>query len=319
MRASRTGRGRRHASLLLGSVGLVAVTACGSGHVALPDLSPAAVGDTAGLAGRGEYIVRNAAVCGGCHAADARNPDGPLSGGHEFRDWRLGRIRAANLTPDSATGLGGWSDAEVVRALRTGVDNEGHVLAPIMPYSWFHGMSARDALAVARYLRTLPPVHNVVKDRHNLMYVLGRPFIRPATKAAPQAPPPGVTVAYGGYLANHVALCAECHTPRGGLRSTPRLNRLFAGTTHPPKDFPANPANLTPDTATGIGRWTEEQFLRTLRTGVNPRGDTLNPVMPWRELRRLSDDDLRAIYRYLRSIPPIRNEVPRRKPAPRAP
>jgi hypothetical protein len=90
------------------------------------------------------------------------------------------------------------------------------------------------------------------------------------------------------------------------------MDRLFAGNAHPPKDFPANPANLTPDSATGIGRWSEDDFIRTIRTGVNPRGDSLKPIMPWRETARMTDDDLRAIFRYLRTVPPIRNDVPRR-------
>lgn len=83
--------------------------------------------------------------------------------------------------------------------------------------------------------------------------------------------------------------------------------------TDPPRGFPANPSNLTPDSATGIGEWNEQGFLRALRTGVNPQGDSLHPFMPWREVRRMSDSDLRAIYRYLRSVPPIRNEVPRER------
>ena len=89
------------------------------------------------------------------------------------------------------------------------------------------------------------------------------------------------------------------------------MDRPFAGDATSP--FPANPANLTPDDETGIGRWTEEDFLRALRTGVNPRGDSIHPFMPWRELRRMAEDDLRAIYRYLRTLPPIRNPVPEKE------
>ncbi|HEX6927497.1 MAG TPA: cytochrome c [Longimicrobiaceae bacterium] len=287
---------------------------CGGGNVPLPDLSGALV-DTAGLAERGEYLVRNAAVCGHCHAEDPqRDPDGPLSGGMTFRNWRLGAIRAANLTPDSATGLGRWSEEEIVRAIRTGEDREGHVLAPVMPYEWFHGMSDRDALAVARYLKSLPPVRKEVDNDPNLIYRAARLFfLGPKDPPQDQAPPRGPTAEYGEYLALHVSLCADCHTPRGGIRSTPDRDRLFAGTASPPGGFPANPSNLTPDPETGIGNWSEEDFLRTIRTGVNPEGDSLHAFMPWREYRRMTDDDLRAIYRYLRTLKPIRNEVPRRE------
>lgn len=293
----------------------LAAAACGGGDVPLPDLSPSAVGDTAGLAARGEYLVRTAAVCGHCHAADPqRDPDGPLSGGFAFRNWRLGTVRASNLTPDSATGLGAWSEAEIVRAIRTGEDRDGRVLAPVMPYAWLHGMSDRDALAVARYLKGLEPVRNEVRNRPSLAYRAARLlFLGPVDARRESAPRRAPTAEYGRYLAHHVSLCADCHTPRTGIRSTPDRDRLFAGDASPPGGFPANPANLTPDTATGIGRWSEEDFLRTLRTGVNPAGDTLHPFMPWREYRRMTEGDLRAVYRYLRTLPPVRNRVPRRE------
>lgn len=292
-------------------VALTVLAACGGGHVPLPDLAAATLGDTANLIARGEYIVRSVAVCGHCHAADTRDPDGPLSGGRAFSNWRLGTIRASNLTPDSATGLGAWSDAEIVRAIRAGEDRHGRLLAPVMPYEWFRGMSDRDALVVARYLRAQPPVRNRVESRPNLVYRAARFFVlTPARPTREPAPPRAPDAAYGRYLANHVSLCADCHTPRGGIRNTHDRGRLFAGDRS--SSFPANPANLTPDAETGIGRWTEADFLRTLRTGVNPQGDTLHPFMPWRQLRRMDDDDLRAIHRYLRTLPPIRSEVPRK-------
>ena len=299
-------------SLRLTVPALLALTACGGGHVPLPDLTAAIVGDTTGLVARGEHIVRNVAVCGHCHAADTRDPDGPLSGGYAFRNWRLGTIRASNLTPDSATGLGAWSDAEVVRAIRAGQDRHGRILAPVMPYDWLRGMTDRDALAVARYLRAQPPVANRVESRPNLVYHAARAFVlSPVRPTREPAPPPAPHPEHGRYLANHVALCADCHTPRGGLRNTPDRRRLFAGDAT--SSFPANPSNLTPHDETGIGRWSEADFLRTLRTGVNPRGDSLHAFMPWREIRRMEDDELRAIHRYLRTLPPIANAVPRER------
>ena len=264
-------------------------------------------------AARGEYIVRNVAVCGGCHAADpSHDVDGPLSGGMEFRDWRIGTARAANLTSDPETGLGNWSEALIVRALRNGEKNTGTILAPVMPYAWFHEMSDEDAFAVARYLKTLPPVKHEVTQSRNLMFKIGAQlFLKPLPGTTETAPPRGVTAAYGGYLAQHVGLCGECHTPRTGLRSEADRSRLFAGMPHPPKDFPANPSNLTPDTATGIGGWSESDFIRTIRTGIDPRGNHLSPFMPSRQIARMSDDDLRAIFLYLRTLPPIHNVVPR--------
>ena len=291
---------------------LLSLTACSSSAV-LPDLTPAVTGGMAGLIERGEYIVRSVAVCGHCHATDPADPDGPLSGGLTFRNWRLGAVRAANLTPDPVTGLGAWTDAEIVRAVRNGVDNDGRVLAPVMPYAWLSGMSERDALAVARYLGTLQPVRNTVRQDHNLIYAIGDLlFLDPARSLRPIAPARAATAEYGEYLALHVALCADCHTRRHGLRNEHDMEWLFAGNADPPAGFPANPSNITPENSTGIGVWDEDDFLRTLRTGVTPDGRDLHPFMPWRQYSRMTDDDLRAIYRYLRTVRPIVNRVPER-------
>jgi mono/diheme cytochrome c family protein len=271
--------------------------------------------DTTGLVARGEYIVRNVAVCGHCHAADPqKNPDGPLSGGLAFRNWRIGTVRASNLTPDNETGLGLWSEAEIVRAIRNGEDREGHLIAPVMPYEWFHEMSDRDALAVARYLKAQPPVRNEVDNDHSFLYALAKTFVlRVKSGAHGPAPARGPTPQYGQYLANHVALCADCHTPRGGLQAKPQKDKLFAGDATPPDGFPANPANLTPDEETGIGKWSEADFLRTIHTGKDPEGHELNRFMPYEQFRRMADDDLRAIYRYLRAVPAIKNDVPHKE------
>lgn len=307
---SRTIRIRR--ALVVGISGTFALAGCGGGDVPLPALSPSTVGDTTGLTARGEYLVRSVAVCGHCHSADPRNADGPLSGGRAFSNWRLGTIRASNLTPDPETGLGSWSEAQIVRAIRSGLDNDGRLLAPVMPYEWFRGMSERDALAIARYLKSQPPVRNPVRNSPNLVYRAARVFVLgPRPPTATVAPRPAADAEYGRYFANHVSLCADCHTPRGGLQNAWDMGRLFAGDAS--SSFPANPANLTPDDETGIGRWSEDDFLRTLRTGINPQGDTLHPFMPWRELRRIREDDQRAIYRYLRTLRAIRNPIPEKE------
>ncbi|HEX8451613.1 MAG TPA: c-type cytochrome [Longimicrobium sp.] len=306
-----------HSAALPALLAAIVAGCAGPASPPLPALSASAVGDTAGLVQRGEHLVRNVSVCGHCHAPPAtRNADGPLSGGAEFRNWRLGTIRAANLTPDSATGIGAWSDAEIVRAIRTGVSRDGRLLAPVMPYEWLSSMSERDAMAIARYLKSQPAVRHEVRSSPNLVFRAARAVIlHPAHPRQGMAPRPGPTAEYGGYLADGPGLCADCHTPRGGIQSAADRDRLYAGDATPPAAFPANPSNLTPDSATGIGRWSEGDFVRTLRTGVDPAGARLHPFMPWREYRRMSDDELAALYRYLRTLPPIRNPVPRRSSA----
>jgi mono/diheme cytochrome c family protein len=286
---------------------LVVVTAgCGHSQIPLPAASPQT---SSGSVARGEYIVRNVAVCGGCHSASERDPDGPLSGGREFRDWRIGVARASNLTPDNETGLGTWSEGEIVRALRNGQSKNGRLLAPVMPYEWLHEMSDDDAFAVARYLKSLPTVHNAVSQSPSVFFRIGKLFMGPKPAISTTAPARAATAEYGGYLSQHAGLCAECHTQRGGIRSMPDKSRLFAGMSNPPKGFPAKPSNLTPD-ATGIAKWTEADFLQTIHSGVAPSGDRLHPFMPWQQNRRMTDDDIRAVYRFLRTVPPIHNEIP---------
>jgi mono/diheme cytochrome c family protein len=281
--------------------------ACSHAQVPLPSLAPSANGDTS--AARGEYIVRNVAVCGSCHAADEHNPDGALSGGREFRDWRIGVARASNLTSDVETGLGSWSEAEIVRAFRNGERKDGRLIAPVMPYGWFNEMSDDDALAVARYLKSLPPVSNHVTQNPNIVFKIGKLlFLGPKGGVSRSAPPRAATAEYGGYLSQHAGLCADCHTQRTGIRSEPDRTRLLAGMDHPPAGFPKKPSNLTPDAETGIGRWSERDFIETLRTGKDPAGVTMHPFMPWKQIQRMTDDDMRAVYRFLRSLKPIRND-----------
>lgn len=180
-----------------------------------------------------------------------------------------------------------------------------------MPYHWYNRMSDHDAAAVAWYLKRVEPVQNEVESRRNLVFGIGKLlFIHPERTRRIAETPRAATPGYGEYLALHVAVCVDCHTPRGGLMSEPRMSRMFAGTADPPSGFPANPSNITPDSATGIGAWTEAQFLHLMRTGINPAGREVHPFMPWHQYQRMTDDDLRAIYRYLRTVRPIRNVVP---------
>src|SRR5439155_4750030 len=151
----------------------------------------------------------------------------------------------SNLTPDNATGLGTWSEAEIVRALRNGQHKDGRLLAPVMPYEWLHEMSDDDAFAVARYLKSLSPVSHEVTQSPNIWFKLGKLILGPKPARSITAPPRGATAEYGSYLSQHAGLCADCHTPRTGIRSTPDKSRLFGGMTNSPKSFPANPANLT--------------------------------------------------------------------------
>lgn len=264
---------------------------------------------------RGRYLAYGPAQCVVCHSADDRKAavlageEVPLVGGHE---WRLpmGVIRSRNITPNVETGIGRYSDLELARILRHGVAPDGRAVLPFMP---FQNMSDDDLRAVISFLRSQRPVHNVVPP--NDVNLLGKAvlamLIRPR---GPSAPPParspgGATVERGRYLATSVADCGGCHTQRnmldGSLTAPPFSGGFtFTDPNDPNRTFVS--PNLTPDAATGaITSWSEDVFVARFRAGASIDGTP----MPWRVLGRMTDDDLRAIYRYLRSLEPVSNHV----------
>ena len=252
----------------------------------------------AGLA-RGEYLVRDLIACQGCHGprvaeGELADRDAPLSGHTE--DIVFGPIEAGfntpNLTPDAETGLGSWTDAEIARAIREGVDKEGTVLA-IMPSPEFRNLSDADVAAIIGYLRSMAPVYNevppvtvnAVGKAVLALGVFGPP--NPAPQVSAPVPHPASPVEIGKYLA---FACARCHgeTMAGGP-----VPGAAEG------DPPA--ANLTPGGE--LAGWSEEDFINTIRTGVNPAGRQLDDSMPWQELARWHDEDLSAVFKYLKSLP----------------
>jgi len=266
--------------------------------------------DAAAIA-RGEYLVYGAAACAYCHVPRedwSRLEKGErlaLTGDHLFR-LPFGEIYSANLTPDRGTGIGARSDGEIARILRFGVRADGRAAFPLMEFR----LSDDDLAAVVSYLRAQPAVaHAVPNHRFSLFGKALMAFaiapVQPA-KAPPATSPAGATVERGAYLANDVSSCVSCHTnrgPNGALVGPP-----FGGGQR--MDVAADATrvfvtpNLTPDPATSpVGAWPEDAFLGRFRLGELIPGTP----MPWGAFKRLTDDDLRAIYRYLRSLPPTPN------------
>jgi mono/diheme cytochrome c family protein len=273
---------------------------------------------------RGEYLYKYTLGCWDCHGADGGNsPDEVQAGGAEFDLSEIGPpggfgvVYASNITPDPETGIGDWSDGEIVRAIREGIDPEGQILFPIMEAEWWNGLSDEDTLALVAYLRSLKPVHNKVQDNRfsfaaklliGLRIVNAQPVIsKPVT-----APTKGVTVEYGKYLATHASTCVGCHSPRDPNSGQFDLSRIFAGGLFPfPEEgFSTTGSNLTPDVGTGIGGWSEEDFMTANRLGLRPDGTVIIPFMPWPYYSKWSDDDLRAVWLYLLSLNPIEHQVP---------
>jgi mono/diheme cytochrome c family protein len=247
------------------------------------------------IAGTPERLARGeklAQACTGCHSP---NGQFPLAGQDFTADGGppVGTLYASNLTPGGE--LKDWSDGEIVRAIREGIHQNGRSLL-IMPSSNFRNLSDEDVQALVAFLRTQPaapatPPTNINLVGALLVTVSGGAFLtaqEPVTDVV-VAPPAGPTVEYGQYLATSIGGCRDCHGAN------------LAGGTADPNGPPAGP-NITT-----VGQhWSEEDFMRAMRTGQKPDGTMLSDDMPWKEVNAFaSDDDLRALYAYVRSLPPV--------------
>ena len=262
---------------------------------------------------RGRYLAYGPAKCANCHVP----PDQmdrlrggellPLAGGMEFV-LPLGTFRVPNITPDSATGIGRRSDADLVRQIRYGVRHDRRAAPPFME---FQDMADDDLVAVISFLRSQPAVRHVV-PAHTVTLPGRALFAFMIEPTGPRVPPPahapsGPTVARGEYLARSVAECVSCHTQRNMATGAYTGAMLAGGNVMPDEEdarFEFVTPNLTPEPTTGrIAGWTEDQFIARIRRGrVYPSSH-----MPWEAFDRMTDDDLRAIYRYLRTVPPVVN------------
>jgi len=264
---------------------------------------------------RGHYIVRSVAPCASCHgdpaqsAANAQGAEVALVGGFEFA-IPPGNFYTRNLTPDSATGLGAVSDKAIARALRYGVGHDGRALLPFME---MQGLADDDLQAVVSYLRTQPAVNHPVPDHK--WTVVGR-VIKATVMAKPVGPhttppaksPRGTSVETGQYLVESVALCWACHTQRSqmtGAFTGPKFGGTtgFTETNDPAHSW--SPPNITSDPETGrLGKMTEDQFVARFRQGRVLPGSP----MPWQAFSKMNEEDLRAIYQYLKSVPAVKRD-----------
>lgn len=303
--AARFGLGA--AVLVSGCVALTATRESRTFEAPLPEIHASA--DPA-VVDRGRYLVTGAAHCADCHGAPEREEatlrgeTGPLSGGKKF-DLPVGAFYAPNITPDPETGIGRYKDEELARALRFGVHPTGRAMLPFMP---FNNLSDDDLTAVISYLRAQPPVaHAVPPHAPNVGGKIVKAWVL-SPKGPDETPAktmkPAPTAIYGEYLANNVANCVGCHTkvsPRTGEFEGARFGggAVHESSRDPKKKFVS--PNLTPDTTWGwITDWSEDMFVARMKSGRVHDGSP----MPWQSFKNMTDDDLRAIYRYLRALPP---------------
>ena len=258
---------------------------------ALPALAQS--GDVA----RGEYLV-TLGICEGCHsprdAKDVPLPGMRLSGGR-----RSGGLMTPNLTPDPETGLGKWSEAQIVEALRNGKRPDGSSIRPPMGIFFYRGFSDTDARAIAAYLKSLPPISHKVERT-------------PVTAAAPAFPrvervadpAPGDKAARAAYYAETVSHCMQCHSPK--LDNLPDLSRAGAGGGEysAPGGGRVAAANLTPGNPDGIVKWTDAQIKTAITKGVRPDGGKMVGVMDFELYEKMKPEDLDSIVAYLRALKP---------------
>ena len=265
---------------------------------------------------RGKYVFGATGGCG-CHTVR----DQPVNAGGRKYDGPFGTIYSTNITPDRDTGIGGWTDAQIIAAIRLGRRPNGERLIPVHPYVTFNGMAEGDLQALVAYLRTLPPVRRANRPKKITVPLFESVFL-PAWLAAfapRETPPPTAPttgVARGEYLVRAVGHCGECHTPRTLTMATDN-SRFLSGNPNGPEDSAV--PNITPDPETGIGKWSEEEIAWYVATGNRPDGDVAGGLMgemiegTLAGFKDLTKADLHAIAKYLKSVSAVRNRVERKK------
>ncbi len=249
---------------------------------------------------RGRVLMNGVVACGNCHVA--RGPQGQplfergLSGGMVFDEPPF-RAVASNITPDAATGIGRWTDAQLMKAIREGIRPDGSVIGPPMPIEFYRHLSDDDTVALIAFMRSQPAVANAV-DKSVYRMPLPPAYGPPVGKIT--APAAGDRVRYGEYLAN-IGHCMDCHTPRaadGRLVST----KWGAGGQRFPGPWGlAVSRNLTPD-ASGLKDWSDAEVARAIRDGVRRDGTPLKPPMGYGFYKTMSEADMAALIAYLRSL-----------------
>lgn len=255
---------------------------------------------------RGAYVARLGG-CQSCHT-DTKNRGPDLAGGVELKS-PFGTFYAPNITPDEETGIGGWSDADFIRAMTEGRAPDGSRYYPSFPYTSYTRMTRQDLVDLKAYLDTVPPVKQAVRDHdmrfpYNLRIMLG-PWKALFLDTGEFEPNPEKSAAWnrGAYIVNGPAHCGECHTARNFFGATGAKFAL-AGTRKGPDGDPV--PNITPHPSEGIGSWSERDIEFALKNGMMPDGDFLGSSMAKvveNSSSHWTDEDLKAVTKYLRSLP----------------
>jgi len=292
--------------------------------LALPNVGEAEyvkIESTADRLERGKYLANHVSVCMDCHSTRDWNKftgplvEGTVGKGGEIFDQKFGfpgSFYAKNITPAA---VGNWTDGELLRAISSGVNKDGKALFPVMPHPHFGKMDREDLYSIIVYLRSLKPIEHTTpeaKPDFPMNFILNT---IPQKAEFSKIPNKTNVLAYGGYLFN-AASCSECHSKQE--KGKPIVGRELAGGF----EFPlltggiVRSANITQDKETGIGKWTQADFVNRFKMYATSsyvpnkiEKGNFNTVMPWMMYGGMNEDDLKAIYVYLKTIKPIKNTV----------
>ena len=270
---------------------------------------------------RGKYLANSVTVCIDCHSTrDWNQFSGPIIEGTEGKGGEVfdqkfgfpGSFHARNITPAS---LSNWTDGEMLRAIASGVDKNGKALFPVMPHPNYGKLDREDLYSIIAYIRSLKPIEHQVPASvpdFPMNFILNT---IPQKATYSKRPDTSNVLAYGQYIFT-AAACNECHTKKE--KGAPVAGMELAGGF----EFSigsggiVRSANITPDNETGIGKLTESEFLQKFKhyndsSYLNPiiKKNTINTVMPWMMYRNMKEQDLKALFAYIKTFKPIKNVV----------
>src|SRR5690242_5598339 len=251
---------------------------------------------------RGTYLMRGIVACGNCHTPKGPQGDVPgmeLAGGVIFQEDVFTAV-SPNITPDPETGIGKWTDAQIIAAIREGKRPDGTIIGPPMPIALYRGMADDDVNAIVVYLRSVKPIANkAAKSQYK--GPLPPSYGSPVTSVAPVAQTDKVN--YGRYLAGPLGHCMECHSTPGTNGAPDLVNHPGAGGMHFNGPWGVSYApNITP---AALGKYSDEDIKNAITKGVRPDGSRLMPPMAYSYYSNIAPADLDAIVAYLRTLKPL--------------
>ena len=266
------------------------------------------------LVARGQYIF---AVAGGC--ACHSEPKGTHNAGARAFPIPLGTVYSTNLTSDKETGLGGWTDQQIIDGITKGLRKDGSRILPVMPYGAYSGMAQDDLKALVAYLQDIKTGEESdpgpEKRRRWRAAWVPRHGSKPSELfTIHRRPAPKSGVERGKYLTDHVAICGDCHTPRNSI-GVPSKTLYLAGAGKDIGPLGQSIPNITPDKETGIGDWKREEIAELLLKGIKPDFDNVQGLMEEvvqgapHGYKDMHKEDALAIADYLKSIPAIKNVI----------